>query len=187
MTIIIDYEDINAELIAVGAGVRASECHGFLCGHFCASNTVTTDSWEEHLLSGIDDAADLDDCLSILTQLANQVGEEILADKISFSLLLPGDESPISERSSAIADWSAGFISGLGIGGFGEKPQLIGECDEFVKDLVSISRLETTVEDNEDAEAALFEIIEYIRIGVIMLHQEWHYIGDNSERLKVLH
>lgn len=187
MTTRIDYDEVNAELIAVRAGVRASECHGFLCGHFCASNTVATELWQDHLLAGIDDAADLEDCFAILSQLANQVSKEILAEEISFTLLLPDDESTISERSGALAEWCAGFISGLGIGGLGEEPQLIDECNEFIKDLVSISRMETTVEDDENAEVALFEIVEYIRVGVIMLHQEWHHMGDNNERPEVLH
>lgn len=187
MTITIDYDEVNAELMALHAGVRASESHGFLSGHFCASNTVVEDLWQDHLLAGIDDAADLDDGYAVLSQLANQIREELQADEISFSLLLPDDESPISERSGALAEWCAGFVSGLGIGGFGKKPPLIDECDEFIKDLVSLSRMETTIEEDEESETALFEIIEYIRIGVIMLHQEWHHLESNEERPEVLH
>ena len=187
MTMIIDFDEVNAELMAVHAGMGASECHGFICGLFCVSNTVASDLWQDNLMAGIDDAADLDDCFAILSQLANQVSEEILAEDISFSLLLPDDESTISERSCALAEWSAGFVSGLGIGGLAEKPPLIDECDEFIKDLVSISRMETTVEDSEDVEAAFFEVVEYIRVGVIVMHQEWHKIGDSDERHEVLH
>jgi len=183
----VDYDEVNAELGAVHAGVRASECHGFLCGHFCVSNTIAADSWRDHLLGGIDDAANVDDCFAILTQLANQVKQEVLSEEISFALLLPDDESAIGERSSALAEWCAGFASGLGIGGLDEKLQLNDECDEFVKDVVSLSRMETTVEDDEDAESALFEIIEYIRVGTIMLHQEWHPMLVKNERPDVLH
>jgi uncharacterized protein len=183
----LDYDEVNVELGAVHAGMRASECHGFLCGHFCVSNTIAVDSWRDHLLAGIDDVANVDDCFAILTQLANQVKQEILSEEISFALLLPDDESAIDERSSALAEWCAGFTSGLGIGGLGEKSQLNDECDEFVKDVVSISRMETAVEDGEDAEFALFEIIEYIRVGTIMLHQEWHSILTDNERPDVLH
>ena len=183
----IDFDEVNAELMAVHAGVGASECHGFLCGLFCISNTVVTDLWQDYLMTGIYDEADLDDCFAILLQLANQVSEEILAEDISFSLLLPDDESTISERSSALAEWCAGFVSGLGIGGLAKKTPLMDECDEFIKDLVSISRMETTAEDGEDFEVAFFEIIEYIRVGVIMLHQEWHQIGDSEDRPEVIH
>jgi uncharacterized protein len=187
MTRIIDYDEVNAELIAIRAGVRASECHGFLCGHFCASNKLESEQWQDHLLGGIDDAADLEDGFAVLTDLANWVNEEVLADEITFSLLLPDDESTISERSSALSEWCAGFISGLGIGGLGEKPKLNDECDEFVKDMVSISRMETTAEDGEDEEQAFFEIVEYIRVGVIMLHQEWHNERADYEKPEVLH
>jgi len=187
MTTTVDYDEVNAELMALHAGVLASECHGFMCGYYCASNTVATEVWRDYLLAGIDDDAELETCFAILSQLADKVSEEILSDEISFALFLPDDESPINERSSALAEWSAGFVSGLGIGGAGEKPKLIDECDEFIKDVVSISRLETSVEEDEDAEGAFFEIVEYLRVGVIMLHQEWHHPDADDERPEVLH
>lgn len=187
MTTKVDYDELNAELLALHAGVLASECHGFMCGCFCASNSVATEIWQEYLLSGMDEEADLDDCFTLLLQLAKQVPEEVFAEDITFTLLLPDDESTNSERSAALAEWSAGFISGLGIGGLGDMPKLIEECEEFIKDLVSISRMETTADDSEDAEAAIFEIVEYIRVGVIMLHQEWHPSSGDSAKPEVLH
>tara|TARA_R110002072_G_scaffold161448_2_gene312993 strand:- start:2028 stop:2588 length:561 start_codon:yes stop_codon:yes gene_type:complete len=186
MTTPVNYDEVNAELMALHAGVLASECHGFMCGYFCTSNTVAAAVWRDYLLAGIDNDADLGACFAILSQLADQVGAEILSDALSFTLFLPDDESSISERSSALAEWSAGFVSGLGIGGLGDKPKLIDECDEFIKDVVSISRMETSVDEGEDAEGALFEIIEYIRVGVIMLHQELHH-PDDDEKPEVLH
>lgn len=183
----VNYDEVNAELAAVHAGVRASECHGYLCGYFCASNSVIVDLWKDNLLADIDEAVNAQDCFAILTQLANQVQKEVLSEEISFELLLPDDESVINERSSALAEWCAGFATGLGMGGLAEKSQLNQECDEFVKDIISISRMETGVEDGEDAEAAFFEVVEYIRIGTIMLHQEWHQVNINSEDPKVLH
>ncbi len=184
----IDYDEVNAHLGAVHAGMRASECHGFLCGHYCSSNSIATDSWKEYLLAGIDNAVNVDDCLNILIQLAKQVKKEVLSEEILFELFLPDDQSTISDRSNALSEWCAGFISGLGIGGMGEKQPLNGECDEFVRDLVSISRMETSMEEGEEAETAFFEIVEYIRVGTIMLHQEWHQVDINSdEKPKVLH
>lgn len=183
----VDYDEVNVELGAVHAGMRASECHGFLCGHFCASNSIAPGDWRKHLLAGIDDAVNVNDCFAILEQMANQVKIEVLSEDISFDLLLPDEQSPISDRSSALAEWCDGFASGLGIGGMAQKEKLNEECDEFVKDVISISRMETSMEEGEETETALFEIIEYIRVGTIMLHQEWHQVDINSERPDVLH
>ena len=183
----VDYDELNAELGAVHAGMRASECHGFLSGYYCSSNSIAVDLWRQHLLAGIDESVNVADCISILEQLANQVKVEVLSEDISFGLLLPDDQDAINERSNALAEWCAGFASGLGIGGMGEKAKLNEECDEFIKDVISISRMDTTIEDGEDSEAAFFEIVEYIRVGVIMLHQEWHQIDIISVRPEVLH
>lgn len=184
----IEYDEVNAELGAVHAGMRASECHGFLCGQFCASNSLTTESWQENLLAGIDESVLVDDCLVILQKLAEKVKIEILSDDISFDLLLPEDAAAINERASALAEWCVGFVSGLGMGGMAEKEKLNPDCDEFVRDVISISKMETEMDESEEAEAALFEINEYIRVGTIMLHQEWHQIDINSdERPEVLH
>lgn len=187
MTMTLDYDEINAELIAARAGIRASECHGFLCGYFCASNSMVMELMQDHLLAGIDEAADLEDCYALLSRLGDQVTEDIMAEDISFILLLPGDEMSMAERASALSEWCSGFVSGLGIGGLGNKSSLNNECDEFIKDVVAISRMETIVDDSDDAESALFELVEYIRVGVIMLHQEWHQLGNQAEHPEVLH
>ena len=47
--------------------------------------------------------------------------------------------------------------------------------------------METVLEDSEDAENDLFEIIEYLRVGVIMLHQECHNANSDYEKPEVLH
>ena len=183
----VDYDEVNAELGAVHAGMRASECHGFLCGQFCSSNNLNTDAWREYLLGGIDDEVDVVDCAAILEQLANQVKADILSEEIAFELLLPEDDEPIDIRSSALAEWCSGFASGLGIGGMAKKEKVNVECDEFVKDIISISHMESSIEEDEESETALFEIIEYIRVGTIMLHQEWHKVDINADKPEVLH
>lgn len=183
----VDYDEVNAELGAVHAGMRASECHGFLCGQFCSSNNLNVGIWREFLLGGIDDEVDIVDCTAILERLANQVKLDILSEEISFELLLPEDDEAIGIRSSALAEWCSGFASGLGIGGMSEKEKMNIECDEFVKDVISISNMETSLEEGEDSETALFEIIEYIRVGTIMLHQEWHMVDINTDKSEVLH
>ena len=167
----IDYNELNAELNAVQAGIRAAECHGFLCGHYCSSSTFITASWQDYLLAGIDDTANLEDCVSTISELSQQVSTEISDDDISFNLLLPDDDTSMNERSVALVEWCVGFISGLGIGGLNEysNKKLHDDFNEFIKDIVSISRMETSIEDNEAAENDLFEIIEYISVGVILL------------------
>ena len=55
----VDYNSVNRQLISAGTGVWASESHGFLCGVFCASNTVVSTMWQEYLLVGVENPSDL--------------------------------------------------------------------------------------------------------------------------------
>ena len=183
----VDYDEINAELVSVGAGIRASECHGFISGYFCANNALAMELLQDHLIARVDDGSDLENCYTVLSQLGNAVAEGIQADDLSFSLLLPDDETDMTKRANALSEWCAGFVSGLGIGGMEDNPPLRNEIDEFIKDVVAISRMETEVDDNEETESDLFELVEYVRMGVIMLYQEWHPLKKDNERPEVLH
>ena len=183
----LDYDEINAELASAGAGIRASECHGFISGYFCANNALVMELLQDHLVAGIDGERNLDNCYAILSHVGEQVAESVMADDLSFNLLLPDDETSMSERAHALSEWCAGFASGLGVGGMSDKPPLKEESDEFVKDIVAISRMETNVDDTETAESDLFELVEYVRMGAIMLHHEWFPMNDDNERPEVLH
>ena len=184
---VVDYDEINAELAAAGAGIRAAECHGFISGYFCVSNALAMELLQDHLIAGIEEGIKLDNCYAILSQLGDYVAERMPADDLSFGLLLPDDETSLAERARALTEWCAGFVSGLGIGGLGDRAPLENENEEFIKDVISISRMETEVEDNEDTETDLFELVEYIRMGVMMLYQYWHPMKNNIERPEVLH
>ena len=184
----IDYNSVNTQLISVGADVWASESHGFQCGIFCASNGLTSALWQDYLLVGIEDRADFDESFAMLVELAQQASGEILSDELIFTLLLPDDRASITERSNSVSKWCEGFASGLGIGGVDKKLNLTSEGDEFIRDVVAISQMETTVDEGEDAEVAYFEIVEYIRVGVIFIHRQIHEIQKtNNNREEIAH
>jgi len=184
----IDYNSVNTQLIYAGADVWASESHGFQCGIFCASNGLASALWQDYLLVGIEDKADFDESFAMLAELAQQASEEILSDELIFIPLLPDDQVTITERSNSVSKWCAGFASGLGIGGVDKKLNLTSEGDEFVRDVVAISRMETTVDEGEDAEVAYFEIVEYIRVGIIFIHRQIHKIQKtNTNREEIVH
>ena len=170
----VDYDSVNRQLISAGTGVWASESHGFLSGIFCASNTVTSTIWREYLLVGVEDTSNFDESFAVLNQLAECISEEILSEEMIFMPFLPDDQASIAERSNSISEWCAGFVSGLGIGRGEKKLDLDRDGDEFLKDVISISRMEGSVDEGDDSEAAYFEVVEYIRVGVIFIYQQLH-------------
>jgi hypothetical protein len=86
-------------------------------------------------------------------------------------LLLADDKEPITIRINALANWCAGFLSGLGQFGFASKQVKSAEITEFLDDLLQISQVKDKGKPGtEGDEKDYTELVEYVRIGVLMLY-----------------
>jgi hypothetical protein len=92
---------------------------------------------------------------------------------MDFQLLLPDDDAPLAERAMALSQWCQGFLYGFGTGGAVPRDRLSGEVEEVLRDLTHISQASVeTGADAEEEEQAYTEIIEYVRAGVQLIHDE---------------
>lgn len=110
--------------------------------------------------------------LAIADELAEQSRRSLDAG-MEFSLLIPGDEEDIGERTASLADWARGFSLALLRGDELTLKDLDGDCAEVVQDLLKISEAQPGEETDED-ERALTEIEEYMRVGVQLVFEELH-------------
>lgn len=182
-----NYDELNSGLIESRAGTRASECHGVMSAFFIFNNELQMDLLRDHLVSGLDDHIALEQAYVVLDAIGENVINMLESDEIIFELLIPDDDESIAMRATALSEWCAGFLSGLGLGGFNNEQPLSSDCEEFIKDLAKISQLETQPEEDESSETALFELIEYVRIGVLTLQQEYYNNFSQNESPRVLH
>ena len=182
-----DFDELNNGLIEMQTGTRAAECHGFISGYVCASNDNRTVMLRDQLVSGLENGQQLEQAYALLDLIAADVVNNLQTTEINFPPLLPPDTEDISVRAQALSEWCAGFVSGLGVGGLGEKTSQNSVCEEFIKDLVSISQMESDTEEDEESEQSLFELVEYIRVGVLMLYQEWYPDTEIVQRPGLLH
>ena len=183
----LDYDELNIGLIESRAGTRAAECHGVMSAYFIFNNELQMDLLRDHLVSGLDDHESLEQAYVVLDAIGENVMNMLESDEIIFELLIPDDEESIALRATALSEWCAGFLSGLGLGGFNNEQPLSSDSEEFIKDLAKISRLESQPKEDEDSETALFELIEYVRIGVLTLQQECDINVNQNEPPRVLH
>ncbi len=183
----LDYNEIDIGLIEASAGTRASECHGLITAYFVFNNELQMGLLRDHLVSGLEDAQALDQAYAVINKIAEDVASTLESEEIIFDLLIPDDDEPLTLRTQALSEWCAGFISGLGVAGLNEQHSLQNESEEFIQDLSKIARLETEPEEDEDSETAFVELIEYVRIGVLMLHQDWHPNTQLETGPRVLH
>jgi len=100
------------------------------------------------------------------------------SDEFIFDLFLPDEQDPVNQRGFAIMQWCQGFLFGMGrIETSSEWP---GDVGEILKDIVEFTKLDTDIDDEDEAESALMEIQEYLRASVMLIRSELNDV-DSGE------
>ena len=85
---------------------------------------------------------------------------------------MPDDDQPLRRRVEALSNWCQGFLLGLGLGGVREGSGLPGDSQEVMRDFAEISRLGHGDGNKEEEESAYAEIVEYVRMAVLLVYEE---------------
>jgi len=181
----ISHYELDAALQAAAASSDAAECHGVLCGMICAAGTVAASGWQEHLLGeGNTLSAAARDCQALLDRLYAETLLHLNDGDLALVLLLPDDAASLMVRSEALAHWCQGFLFGLGLSGMRQEGDPPGSATEVMKDFSEISKVcHDFREANEGDEEAYMEIVEYVRMSVLLLHEEMQSV-PTSKRLQ---
>lgn len=156
-----------------------SEIHGMLCGMLCVDGATPAHLWLDQVSSETAEVNLLgqDTLRELFEATVSQLGDV----NLGFCLLLPGDEEGLPERTAALSRWCQGFLFGLGLTIDSDR-QLPAELREFFTDLTKISQVNylDTGDDSDSDEEDYAEIVEYIRVGVILTNQELHARGPGD-------
>lgn len=153
---------------------NASEVHGLLCGMLCINGSLNSEVWLNFVADEMpEDKSLTKDAQNLLLELLRTTLTQLKADGFNFTLLLPCDRTSLQRRTLSLGSWCQGFLTGLGLGGMQSGQALSAEVDEFLQDLLNIARVGFDTDDTrEEDERAYTEIVEYVRIGVLLVEQE---------------
>lgn len=170
------FQSAESLLQGLGVSLGASETHGIACGLLCSQPSGRARArWLAELLeiSEIDPAA-LDrhaGAVRTLDAWFTETLSALNATDFEFSPLLPDDDEPFASRMAGLSAFCAGFGYGFGIGSAGSTLRQLGaESRELLEDFQSIESVAVAHDDQD--EAALAELLEYVRVGVMLIHEE---------------
>lgn len=184
------FENVNQILESSHSLAGAAETHGLICGFICAGRQTDGKSWLEPIL-GFSDAQSSVQSRDILLNLYNHTYEEINSHEFGFNLLLPTDEQPLTNRAQSLSNWCHGFLTGLGLAGVQIKETELEETQDILFRFADIAKLDyETIEVVEEDERAYYELLEYVRMAVLVVYNELdsHHEGGSAEDIsKRLH
>lgn len=192
------YDQITAVLDRLGLALEPAECHGALSGFLCAADDFEMASWVSRVLLPSDSTSSADAATQLaelsqeettqLFTLHSETVRQLQDPHFGFNLLLPDDDEPLIMRAELLAMWCQGFVLGLSAGGINDFDLLPPEASEIIRDIVEISRLgQQEPEGTEEDETAYFEVTEYVRMGVLLVHTELSKDQGISPEQRVLH
>lgn len=166
------YEPLDQALAALEATAGAAAAHGRLCGMLTVSETAERARWIAEVL---EDTAPRGEaakaCLTLLSHLYDETREALDDPEFSLRILLPGDAESLAIRTAALGAWCEGYLLGLAVGGLTREIGLPGEVSEILRDLAEIVQVDTDPEADEDNEQAYEELVEYVRMGMLLIRE----------------
>jgi len=177
-----DYEQINAALKQLHVDIDSAECHGVLSGLLAVEDENAQSQWLAHCVPTVEQGDLLaEEALGVLDAACSHVTEQLESPDFAFQLLLPDDDLALPERLEAFSHWCQGFLMGISLGGIVDTAKLPGDLPEFIEDLLEFTRAsEFETEDAQD-EQSWFELNEYVRMGVLLFHEEIRDIKDAAK------
>lgn len=169
----VDYVACRDALERAHAALDPSECHGVLCGLLCAAGQFPEKRWlNEVLRPGEADTAESAHCKKILRSSRRETERQLEGQEFEFEPMLPQEEVPLTQRGEALALWCRGFLYGLAVGGLKDSRATSENVREILKDLADFTQLDVSdlAAGTNALERDYAELVEYVRVGVMLIH-----------------
>lgn len=152
----LDYDRVTNVLSQYDVIADGAEIQGTLCGMLCGGMAVSERKWMDVLKDTMNEgAAFAPELTVVLTDVFNELCQQLIEAEFSLNLMLPDDKAPINDRGLGLINWVQGFMLGFGL-----YQQNLMQCSEDVKealqDFADISRMEEPMTEDEESERALF-------------------------------
>ncbi len=186
----VDYVACREALERAHAAIDASECHGVLCGLLCANRRFPEERWLNEVFEPGESAGPESAlCTKMLRSTRLETERQLEGQQFEFEPMLPDDEAPLVKRGEALARWCRGFLYGLAVGGLDESVSTSEDVREVLTDLSEFTRLDVSdlEEESNALESDYAELVEYVRVGVMLIHTELKGREDKPSEGNQLH
>lgn len=182
-----NYDRLNEFFEQQGILSNAAEVHGIITGMVSGGASIEGNEWLLLLSDLINEGQSFKPELKEQFQLlANEVCANMRDPDLGFQLLLPSDHEPLQERLHSLTGWVQSFLVGFGV----NQTNLAGlsaDLREAIDDMVEIAKLDVAIDEEEEAERAYFEIVEYLRISAMLCYNELGQKSSTCKTNKTLH
>lgn len=170
-----NYEQVESALALLNSPYSAEDSHGMLCAMLIVNNSLQCARWlDEICTQGNATKAEKTAEHETLCALYDHTKQELNDSLLNFALLMPEEDSSLSSRVESLKRWCDGFLFGLALAGVKDLSNVPEDSMEILQDITTISQADDDEEEDEMNEVAYMDIVEYVRMGVLLINEEMH-------------
>lgn len=167
MSLNLDYRSVDRTLAELHLATTAAELHGATTGWMVAGAATPMAQWLSALGYETQAHEVTNDQLRALFESS---AKQLTSHSMSIDLLLPDDDASIQARGAALQQWVDGFISGFGLA---PNVRALGDdAQEALQDMYRLAGVELDYDEDEGDEAAFTELVEFVKVAVLLLQAE---------------
>lgn len=176
----VGYDQLDDLLLTLDVFVSPSELHGWLCGQLVQGAVRTEQDWLKNAAIYLErERIESEEIANALGSLYRQSFHELAGSGFSLCLVLPDDDSELALRAGCMGLWCQGFVAGFG---HAKLSGLSEDARESFTHMEQISRINSgeELDDSEENEEDLMQLVEYVRMAVILLYSEVFGVEGNQ-------
>ncbi len=185
-----DYSALEQALNNTALKLHPSQVHGLVCGILCGHPNSRTAAWEE-LITGSEKKSNSKKTHDLLQSLYDVSAKQLDEFLFEFQLMLPTETEALPVRAEALTLWCQGMLTGLKLAQVSLVDRAPSDTTEAINDLIEIAKMNfEEVMANEEDETAYVELVEYVRMAVILIYENMHekdasnvQVASTSKRL----
>jgi uncharacterized protein YgfB (UPF0149 family) len=163
------YTELDLALSKTQSKMHPSQVHGLICGILCG-NADTQSEWETLMSGGEKISPSVHQTLQALYDATQKQLSDFLFE---LQILLPAEAVELPQRAEALTLWCQGMLTGLKLSQVPITDREPSELTEAINDFIEIAKMNyEDVVSNEEDEVAYTELVEYVRMAVILIYQE---------------
>ncbi len=162
-----------------------SESHGLITGLIAGQPDLDADRLWVHWASlNLDAQHEIDDPADPqathrehLEAALEDTQTHLQSAEMTFAVLVPAMDQPLAQRTEGLAHWCGGFLAGFGASGAVVHDE---QATEVLGLLSEIARASSEADESDEAnneameaeEEAFVELVEFVKVAVLLLHEE---------------
>ena len=182
-----DFDEIATIAWRLGSMLSPSQLQGHLFGQLAVGFSLSTDIWLEQAVQQIEGVeAPAPEEQQRLIDMFNACQDLMVQGNLDVQLMLPDDETELSQRVECLGFWCQGFLAGFAYAGK-QKQQSKGQqtytevVAEALADIAAIAQIGLAeTDDSEQSEGDFFEVLEYVRLAAMNIYLECVAPVDNK-------